>query len=127
MESVKCRCWRSGYGKTSKPCLAQCVGRSPTGRAPINPDIQNIPIHTEEGDKMRAVLEHIAWTGGTSPRPFRYVSVAEEMYTFELFWDQCNDFRGYWGDGPDSDVASIFWGRARYDAHATFLERKMLK
>ena len=65
-------------------------------------------------------MEPIAWIGGTSPRPFRYVSIAEEMYTFELFWDQCNVFRDYWGEGPDGDVAEIFWGRARYDAHATF-------
>ena len=65
-------------------------------------------------------MEHIAWTGGTSPRSFHEVSEAEYQYVLELFWNDCNLWRDYWKGELTSEVLDTFWGRARYDAHATF-------
>ena len=59
-----------------------------------------------------------AWTGGSPPRPLASISLAELFDVGLLYAEQCQVYREAWGDVPE-DVARIFWGRARHDAHAT--------
>lgn len=96
-----------------------------TGRWPSKPAIQNIPIRTEEGHKMKETLQHVAWTGGSSPRPVMELSEAEWEYAKKLYVDDLDTWRSFWQeDTVPVDIRNIFWGRARHDAHATFRARK---
>ncbi len=65
-------------------------------------------------------IEHKAWTGGSSPKVWRYVSDDERTYTLQLFREQLEDWSSCWDDDPDSQVLETFWNRARHDAHATY-------
>lgn len=45
------------------------MAKTPTGRTPSQPVLQNIPIHTEEGDRMRDILKKQAGFNGIKPAP----------------------------------------------------------
>ena len=65
--------------------------------------------------------EHTAWTGGSSPLTFNLVALTPEGdYVLQLYREQVALWSDYWGDTPPADVLDTFWGRARYDAHATY-------
>ena len=67
-------------------------------------------------------MEHIAWTGGSPPQSILKISNEEYRYAVKLCNASCKAWRDYWGDEPDAGTFTLFWNRARYDAHATFRE-----
>ena len=69
-------------------------------------------------------IEHVAWTGGSSPRLTVDVSHDEWEYIKKLYAEDLDTWRSFWQeDVVPLDVKDIFWNRARYDAHATFRAR----
>jgi hypothetical protein len=66
--------------------------------------------------------DHVAWTGGTPPRAFYEVAGSPEgFYVVELFNNQCMVWMTHWKEkSVPLEQRNIFWGRARYDAHATY-------
>lgn len=69
---------------------------------------------------MTVKPERTAWTGGSSPRPWVYLSEGEKELVGEMYDEMVLDWQYYRGDQPPLDVLNTFWGRARYDAHATY-------
>ena len=71
------------------------------------------------------MIDPIAWTGGTPPRPWGLVArTPEGRYAEKLYREQVKVWLDHWGEVVlPRDVHAIFWGRARHDAHATFRER----
>lgn len=65
-------------------------------------------------------LPVIAWTGGSRPAKPSEVGQMQAGLQKYLFSEQVVTFLRYWGDSPNWDTLRIFYGRARYDAHATF-------
>jgi len=68
-------------------------------------------------------IKPVAWMGGSCPAPFDQVSDDEQRYAFHLFAEQRQVWLDYWKPHDPTlpnDVCETFWGRARYDAHATF-------
>lgn len=66
------------------------------------------------------IIEHIAWTGGSSPRPMQEIGVEEYAYAMELFFEDVRIWEDYWNEPINKGANEIFWNRARGDAHATF-------
>lgn len=64
----------------------------------------------------------IAWMGGSSPKPILECSHDEVRLVAEIFAEQVETYSEFWKVPPDDDTISIFWNRARHDAHATFRE-----
>lgn len=66
--------------------------------------------------------EHVAWTGGSRPALFEDIEdTAEGRYVHRLYAADLRLWQDYWGEEiVPHDVRSIFWNRARGDAHATF-------
>ena len=66
--------------------------------------------------------DHEAWMGGTPPRAYYEVAGSPEgAYVVDLFDAQCSIWMDYWNETEvPLEQRSIFWGRARYDAHATY-------
>jgi hypothetical protein len=83
---------------------------------------------------MTTLRPTVAWMGGCRPRPLAELSADERCKVRALFRAECATYAGAWGDLlPPSpvcpvsgkpvdrlDMARLFWGRARYDAHATY-------
>ena len=72
-------------------------------------------------------IKHIAWTGGSAPRPVPDISVEEYQYAMELYFADREEFRAYWKDyglGDEKEYNDMFWNRARHNAHATFRKRR---
>lgn len=61
----------------------------------------------------------IAWTGGSSPHPWRDLTGDERRTVKQLFREQLWSFGEYWRECPDKAIRALFWNRARHDAHAT--------
>ncbi len=67
---------------------------------------------------------HVAWTGGSRPLEPALVSQDEWDYAKKLFIEQMDEWRAYWREEfVPVGVRNTFWGRARYDAHATYRAR----
>jgi hypothetical protein len=49
--------WGHGYDKAVPACVTKFL--TGTGRNPSEPNMQNIPIHTEEGTRVRQAMETI--------------------------------------------------------------------
>ncbi len=65
--------------------------------------------------------KHVTWMGGSVPRPYPEVAGSPEgAYVARLFQDEVNVWESHWGDKCAVDMRKVFWGRARYDAHATY-------
>lgn len=69
--------------------------------------------------------EHVAWMGGSSPRPYPQVAgTPEGAYVIKLFEADLKIWEDHWQDKAPSEVRNLFWGRARHDAHASYREVK---
>lgn len=65
--------------------------------------------------------EHVAWMGGSSPRPgLEVIGTPEGDYVVKLYWDQIDIWVAFWEERCPAEQREIFFGRARYDAHATY-------
>jgi hypothetical protein len=65
--------------------------------------------------------EHVAWTGGTSPRPIHEIGVGEYLYAMELYFEDVDIWEDYWSpEVAGKGLRELFWNRARADAHATY-------
>lgn len=62
-------------------------------------------------------MNRTAWTGGSTPAPLSAITPTERAMVTAYFREQAREYLNFWGDFPP-DVRRIFWGRARYDAHA---------
>jgi hypothetical protein len=60
-----------------------------------------------------------AWTGGSGPKPLAELAEAERRLVSRVFRRDMLEWAAHWGRAVPLDVARTFWGRARYDAHAT--------
>ena len=70
---------------------------------------------------MSLDAELVAWMGGTPPRPYGDVAGEPEgAYVSRLYSEQIDTWENNWNEPCPSDLHSIFWRRARYDAHATY-------
>lgn len=84
------------------------------------------PGNPAAGHHCRHIRPHVAWTGGGEPRPWRTLTtmgpaeLAEREYALSLYREQIEAFRRQWCDMPNRDTLGIFWGRARFDAFATY-------
>lgn len=70
----------------------------------------------------------IAWTGGSKPEKLLATQIEERRIRKAIFRSNMANVVSYWGDyrGLCTSVyeqARIQYGRARYDAHATYRER----
>ena len=60
------------------------------------------------------------WSGGSTPDPAHLISKGERQLVIGLFLEQVFVFFNFWHSFPDEETRELFWGRARFDAHATF-------
>lgn len=72
----------------------------------------------------RQTYTRAAWTGGCRPRPLLLIGPEEARLVRFFFREQMQEWNDFWGDWPDKDTRRIFWGRARFDAHATIRHQK---
>lgn len=70
------------------------------------------------------IIERRAWTGGressyprTSPLYRLWLALSADMFV-----EQVDMWRAYWGDEPNDDTLGIYWNRAKGDAYATISE-----
>lgn len=69
---------------------------------------------------MANEIDRIAWTGGSRPKPWGDISPEEKRFVGTLFNEQRKLWEDFWKEKLPRDLRNLFWGRARYDAHATF-------
>jgi hypothetical protein len=79
---------------------------------------RRVPHHSERGANWGAGI--LAWMGGSRPAKLSRIGMLERSTVSNLFREQFDTFRDYWGTAPDADTARLFWNRARHDAHATW-------
>lgn len=65
-------------------------------------------------------LRRVTWMGGTGPDKACEISPLEYEVALLFFFEQVDTWRDYWHEElTDKDTRETFWGRARFDAHAT--------